>query len=414
MNGQTSNATWPFLINQTMLNKCCSRNRLSNLDSHNTITVLDNHGEIYEGNNAFYEVWSRLDGKTPLHVIIDIIQRKFCDTDPKIIQDDIVEIVNTMMSHGLVALNSYVSPCINMVDNRILAAHIAITSACNLHCNHCYLTDKDSTYISSKVFDSLLSDLANNGVLTVEISGGEPLMHKDFIQLLKCAKHYGFFIKLFTNATLINDDNVAVIAELVDSFRISLDGEKETHDSRRGNGSFQKTIHALHLLEGQDVQVSMTIDSNNCNDIPIVEQIVSQLGFRFELSPVVPYSHIALKHSDLMQIKSKIDSFLLTDTISSKRAFTFGVHCDAASRLIYINSQLDVSPCPLLSQKKWCFGNLKDHSLQVLLNSSEYKDILLTLEKMKSQCSSCNLCQFWCAAIIDQAPNRISPFCVIH
>lgn len=89
--------------------------------------------------------------------------------------------------------------------------------------------------IALKDFEDLLKDLADIGVLTIEINGGEPLTHDEFFTFIRLAKEFSFYIKLFTNVTLINANNVECIKKYIDCYRVSLDGNIITHDLRRGN-----------------------------------------------------------------------------------------------------------------------------------------------------------------------------------
>jgi len=392
--------------------KYYSRSRLSNYNSENILTVLDSNGKIFEGNFSFYEVWSKLDGKTRISEIIKNIQSQFNESDPNEIEKDILSIIDEMLKLGLIDQENKIIPQINKSDNQILVTHIAITSYCNLQCTHCYLDQRNDHSITLEEFDTILKDLANLGVLTIEIGGGEPLTHKNFHEFIKLAKKYGFYIRLFTNATLINSKNIINIKKNVDSFRISLDGDKGTHDLRRGKNSFANTLAALQLLENCNLQIVMTVDDTNYNDICAVKKISNQLNFKLEISPVAPYSHIQFTHDKLNFILGKINENFLAEERENKRADIRGVNCEAAVRLLYIDSELNLTPCPLIYQKKWHIGCLKNKSINELLTSDTYKKIVTSLDRLKSKCLDCNKCQFWCAAIIDQTPDKISPFCL--
>lgn len=395
-----------------MLNNYYSRKRLSNYNSTQILTIIDSKGELYEGNFAFYEIWSRLDGKHSVEEIIKDIQVEYDATEIIGFENDIISIIKEMLEYELIDEDNTIVPQINYIENHILATHIAITSYCNLHCSHCYLDEKNCGLIALKDFENLLKDLADIGVLTIEISGGEPLTHDEFFTFIRLAKEYGFYLKLFTNATLINTNNVECIKKYIDCYRVSLDGNLMTHDLRRGNGSFAKTFAALRLLEGCNVQLTMTVDDVNCNDIIAVRHMASDLNFKFEASPVVPYTHIKFTYDKLNLIRGKINETILSDNAQNKRANIKGVNCEAAIRSLYVSSNLDLTPCPLLYQSKWHIGNLKNLSIKTLLISDKYINILKYLDELKSNCRGCNKCQFWCAAIVDQTLEKVSPFCV--
>jgi radical SAM protein with 4Fe4S-binding SPASM domain len=66
----------------------------------------------------------------------------------------------------------------------------------------------------------------------------------------------------------------------------------------------------------------------------------------------------------------------------------------------------------ILNQKEWHIGNLRTKSINELLTSNNYKKIATSLNILRLKCNNCNKCQFWCAAIVDSTPNKISPFCL--
>lgn len=395
-----------------MLNEYYSRSRISNYNSNGTLIVLDYNGEVYEGNYTFFEVWSKLDGKTKIIDIIKEFQETFYETDPREIEQDVIDIIATMKNMSIINQDHSFVPSINNTDTRLLSVHFAITSSCNLHCQHCYLNNIKPKFVPFEKYEVILKDLANIGILSLEISGGEPIVHNNFIEIIKLAKLYGFYVKLFTNATLINITNITEIKRYVDCYRISLDGIEESHDYRRGCGTFRRTLKALELLKGADVQVSMTIDDINYKDIDKVHKIVCEdLHFKFEVSPVVPYSHIQFTHDKLRLVQKKINESILKRNTTT-RANIRGVNCNAAIGQLYINSELMVTPCPLLYQEKWHIGNLTNHSIRELLDSLTYTKIVQSLKAIKSNCSRCDKCQFWCAAIVDQTKDKISPLCI--
>lgn len=393
-------------------NECYSRCRISNYNSEGVLTVLDSDGELLECNNTFYEVWCRLDGKTKTSSVVKEILNQYDVSNHDEIREDVMNVIDDMLKYGLINKDNNILPQINHVENCILSSHIAITSCCNLNCSHCYLDHKNHSSITANEFEMVLRNLAQNGILTIEMSGGEPLTHSQCLNFLRRAKEYGFYIKLFTNATLINSANLDNLKKYVDCFRVSLDGGERVHDLRRGRGTFSKTLYALQLLRNCKVQISMTVDDNNYSDIDIVRRISDELGMRFELSPVVPYPHLQIPFDKLKFIQEQINKSLLDKMGSdSKRANIQGINCEAAIRLLYINSQLDVFPCPLLYNGKWFVGNLRNASLQELLNCENYKKVVRSLNRLKTKCVACNKCQYWCAAIVEQTKDKRSPFC---
>ena len=84
-------------------------------------------------------------------------------------------------------------------------AQIELTYRCNLNCVHCYCVEEDKgKELGTKEVKIILDDLKKEGCLWLALSGGEPLMRKDFLEIYAYAQKKGFLITLFTNGQLFN------------------------------------------------------------------------------------------------------------------------------------------------------------------------------------------------------------------
>lgn len=124
------------------------------------------------------------------------------------------------------------------------------TSACNLHCTGCWAAEYGNKLnLSFEEIDSIITQGKELGVYMYIYTGGEPLVRKaDIIRL--CEKHDDCIFLCFTNGTLIDDqfaDDMLRVKNFVPA--ISLEGMEEPTDSRRGEGVFNKVIHAMDLLK---------------------------------------------------------------------------------------------------------------------------------------------------------------------
>ena len=123
------------------------------------------------------------------------------------------------------------------------------TSACNLHCTGCWAAEYGHKLnLTYDEIDDIICQGKELGVYMYIYTGGEPLVRKkDLIKL--CEKHSDCVFLCFTNATLIDEDfanEMLRAGNLVPA--ISLEGFEEATDDRRGNGVYQKVIHAMELL----------------------------------------------------------------------------------------------------------------------------------------------------------------------
>lgn len=125
----------------------------------------------------------------------------------------------------------------------------SITGFCNFHCRHCYMDAPKGTLneLSLKQSIGLIDQMAECGILRVDITGGEPFVRKDFWQLIDRILYHGIAIgQIYTNGWLITDKILDEFEkrELKPEFSISFDGIG-WHDWMRGKKGAEKKFCML-------------------------------------------------------------------------------------------------------------------------------------------------------------------------
>ncbi len=123
------------------------------------------------------------------------------------------------------------------------------TSACNLHCTGCWASEYGKQLnLTFEDIDNIITQGKELGIYMYIYTGGEPLVRKDDL-LRICEKHNDCVFLCFTNATLIDEkfaDEMLRVCNFVPA--ISLEGDEEATDSRRGKGTYARVVHAMELL----------------------------------------------------------------------------------------------------------------------------------------------------------------------
>jgi len=96
--------------------------------------------------------------------------------------------------------------------------HIDLTDGCNERCVHCYLSRGGAHFIEKDVAFKVLQEYREAQGLTVYISGGECMLHKDFAEILRYAKSLDLNIVVLSNLTLC-DGNTIELRPLNGSWR---------------------------------------------------------------------------------------------------------------------------------------------------------------------------------------------------
>ncbi len=165
---------------------------------------------------------------------------------------------------------------------------LAITGKCNLACQYCFYADEmvARNDLSTATWLSLFEELAQLGVMTVCLTGGEVFTRPDLFQLIDGVIANRMRYEMLSNGTLITEKTLARFEQgkrrqRLNSIQLSLDGASaEIHDRSRPN-SFQRVLRALKLLHQADypVSVRVTINRFNVNDLNnIAHLLLEEIG----------------------------------------------------------------------------------------------------------------------------------------
>lgn len=152
---------------------------------------------------------------------------------------------------------------------RIHGCQIEINNLCNERCIHCYIPHHLKTKRLNKLeLFSVLEQLHEMGTLSLTLSGGEPLLHPDFIPLLFKARELDFSINILSNLTCLNADNLKAIKDCNVSFvqtsLYSMVPEEHDHITQL-KGSHIKTMAAIEKLIEADVPVQISCPTMRSN-----------------------------------------------------------------------------------------------------------------------------------------------------
>jgi len=165
----------------------------------------------------------------------------------------------------------------------LITYYMYITNGCNLACRHCWIAptfERDGgtgQCLDYDVYKLAIEEALPLGLTRIKFTGGEPLLHPDFVRMVDYATEKGLRTWLETNGTLLTPDLARHLKEETSLYcvAVSLDGTTaSTHDHMRNvPGSFEMARRGIgHLVEaGYKPQVIMSLWPGNVNEMePLV------------------------------------------------------------------------------------------------------------------------------------------------
>lgn len=132
----------------------------------------------------------------------------------------------------------------HLLDMAPLLMQVELTEACNLRCKFCYNSQKPR--YNQNAFE-MLDKLAAQGVMQVNLTGGEPLAHSRFFEILEKACSLFPNVVILSNGSLMDEKALDRIHKYdVTSVNISVHGDEETHEAlTQVKGSYNASINAI-------------------------------------------------------------------------------------------------------------------------------------------------------------------------
>jgi uncharacterized protein len=312
---------------------------------------------------------------------------------------------------------------------RLNNLYLHVTFACPLGCSHCYAQASPKRRETLPVEDivRLGDEAVGQGFYKTVITGGEPLVHPQREALLDALAHMRKRIKpmlttLRTSLALpMNDVLLERVANSTDQVVVSMDGNRATHDARRGAGSYDLMVKNLFALvqEGGTAQLSLAavLPLQQVNGEPgeAVRATAHQLGIRrIQFRPVLPLGRAIEAEMEIMPdtLWGHLDPHVMVEYGIGPKA-TCGM-----GQNLYVEPDGSAYPCYAWHGAQWRLGNVnQDTGLAGVMTSSVFQDLHQHTVNSNRQCQRCALrylcggaCRAWnCQPTPDQTDLNAPP-----
>lgn len=234
---------------------------------------------------------------------------KECASDKgceNIIADD--EFINYCISEGILAehpVNVKRPLLIKSYNPSLRYIELQITDKCNLKCRHCYIGKPKNDELTLDEIKAVLDEFEIMQGLRLLITGGEPLMHKNFEEINILLPEYQFRKVLFTNGLLLNKNILKVLN--IDEIQFSVDGMEHGHEAIRGKGAYKRVMQAIRdaIDLGMAVSIATMVHRENLNEFDEMNELFRRLKIK-DWTVDVPCIEGSLKKNKTLWVSPEI------------------------------------------------------------------------------------------------------------
>jgi len=320
-----------------------------------------------------------------------------------------------------------------------------ITFACNMRCLHCgtaagVVRPKELT--TDEAF-GLIDELAELGCEMITLSGGEPLLRRDWRELAKRSKQRGMKTYLISNGYVITPQIIEDFKEIgFDNLGVSFDGTEKTHNYiRQRPDSFQRAFNAMKMMSEADLRFCAVTQVSNINlgEMDQIRSLLIEAGcnlWRVQMTTDTGRmsKDLVLSLDNYPKFIDKILEFKKGEqTITVDVGENIGYYgckgsqlldgmpylgCYAGTRVLGIESDGKIKGC-LSMPEEFVEGNIRDKSLTEIWNNPDgfAYNRQFTRETASGACNSCRylpLCRGGCTTTSMSASGERAnnPYCM--
>jgi len=321
-----------------------------------------------------------------------------------------------------------------------------ITDNCNLRCKHCYQntfsSEKDLPlesliYIFENISDFLKQE---NKKLVIDITGGEPFLHKNFGELIEYILNSKFLeaIGIITNGFFLDDKFIYKIEKNMIKLKISSEGfEKNVYEFFRGR-NFDRFLEICEKLKRVKTEkyIMFTLLEKNWEQVYKIFDFAK--NYKFDgviIERFIPYGLGEKLKNEVISLEKW---FLITEFLHSicnlefnvkdiieyrgymvklenNEWYLYGSECIVGRDGIAIMPNGDVFPCRRFPLS---IGNLLNEKLTFIWKNSEILNKIRNKENLKGKCKNCIIkncygCRALCYSIYGDCLEE-DPLCYLN
>jgi MoaA/NifB/PqqE/SkfB family radical SAM enzyme len=298
-----------------------------------------------------------------------------------------------------------------------ISCSVEITQRCNFECPHCFIKDIGYRLLKFDQFTRFIDQFSAHGGIFISLTGGEVLLHPDFIKMYLYAHKKGLSVTVFTNGYLINNR----IIELFSSFpprkiEISMYGANENTylAVTKQPGAYSKVIESIEALSHNKINVHLksTLFRHNYLDLLSMKQfaVERQLPFRYDFK-LMPKRNGEKSNLECQLSPNQIVEMEMEENEKKKKTWSDNYpadekavmdhtnrlfNCGAARYSCYLSSENQMRICAAAT-----FSSQDMDAVTFLEAWKDYEKYTKLFVNQESKCigcasaSLCDICPIW-------------------
>ena len=311
---------------------------------------------------------------------------------------------------------------------KLLKFQVEITNVCNERCVHCYIPHAMKNFsMEPEMYYQILREVGEMGVVSFGISGGEPMLHPNFLDFVQEAQKLSINITILTNLTLLKKEYIEAFKKGRITIIASLYSLVNEHHDKitQVPGSCEKTKLAIQtLLENNiPVQINCPLMKDNENDfVELVRWAKTKNimvrtdycliarcdGSSDNLENRIDIEHMQVIIDELTEENTYFKKLISADDYEEQCAILYndqnGHWCGVGYTCCSVDAYGNVLPCP--SWSDFSAGNVHEKSLtEIWLTSEKFKYIRALTKKDFKKCVNCQE-QAYCSVCMARNANE--------
>ena len=258
--------------------------------------------------------------------------------------------------------------------------YIEITNKCNLNCSFCSKTNKPSKEMTPKEFEEVLRKISSYTDYIYLHVKGEPLTHTHLEEILSLTEKYHKKVCLTTNGTLLKE-KINILSKYQNLYQLNI----SLHSENKKKNYLEDILEAISYLPNTNINfrfwtLEKTSDITNNKYLEKIKQTYHQEHF---------FDKQRLSTKTYLSLDTKFD----WPTLDSSYYNPIGT-CLGGKTQLAVLSDGTISVCCLDANGHSNLGNIYQNTLEEIITSSKYQNILKGLNDHKPYLEICKHCSY--------------------